>query len=274
MLVSLPVAAYVLLVVGFVRRGSDGRSAVLHAATAWGVLAVLITETLSLPGWLTPAGLAAAWLLVDVALLAATACAAGGGRDGGTRGPRAASVRLGAADLALLGGTGLVIALVGAVALLSPPNTWDAMQYHLPRIVHWLQNRSVALYPTHELKQLHMAPGAEYLMLQLHALWGGDRLDNLMQWFAMLGSVVGVSVLARSLGAGGRGRSWPPWCARHPRSAAWEPRTTTCFRCGSWRSPSTRFGSGRSRPAQRRGDRCRAGPRLLDRAPRTRSPRS
>ncbi len=68
-------------------------------------------------------------------------------------------------DLALLGGVAVIVAIVGVVALLSPPNSWDVMQYHLPRIVHWLQNRRVSFYPTHELKQLHMPPGAEYLML-------------------------------------------------------------------------------------------------------------
>jgi hypothetical protein len=84
---------------------------------------------------------------------------------------------LGLTDLVLLGGTGILVVLVGIVAILSPPNIWDAMQYHLPRVVLWIENGRVAFYPTHELKQLHMAPGAEYVLLQVHALGGGDRLD-------------------------------------------------------------------------------------------------
>src|SRR5262249_44420582 len=98
-------------------------------------------------------------------------------------------------------GVGIVVALVGVVALLSPPNTWDAMEYHMPRVVHWMQNRSVAFYRTHELKQLHMPPFAEFAILQLHSLFGGDRLDSLVQWFSFLGSVVGVTLIAQSMGA-------------------------------------------------------------------------
>ena len=82
-------------------------------------------------------------------------------------------------DVGLLVGISIIIALVGTVALLSPPNTWDVMTYHLPRIVHWLQNRSVAFYPTHEPRQLFMPPWAEFAVLHFHALFGDDRLDNL-----------------------------------------------------------------------------------------------
>src|SRR5580765_5791552 len=184
MLVSLPLIAYVLLLVAFVRSGRDRRGASLEAAMVWGVMVLVITEVLSVPGWLSWQGLAALWLFVDAGLVFAVLRADFANGHGVKVDAWAAVTRVGWADRARLVAAGLVMALVGVVALLSPPNTWDAMQYHLPRIVHWIQNRSVAFYPTHELKQLHMAPGAEYAMLQLHALWGGDRLDNLVQWFA------------------------------------------------------------------------------------------
>ncbi len=206
MLASLPLIAFVLLVVGFVRRGSEWRDALLYAATVWGVLVVLLTEGLGAPGWLTREALAASWAAIDVALALAIIRL---GRVAGASPARRASVgvgRLGAVDRGLVACASTIVVLVGVVALLSPPNTWDAMQYHLPRVVRWIEHRSVAFYATHELKQLHMAPGAEYAMLQLHALWGGDRLDNLVQWFAMAGSAVGVSVLAGLLGAGVRGQ--------------------------------------------------------------------
>ncbi len=151
--------------------------------------------------------LGAAWLAVGVVVLVCHLRTAAIDRsDDAKPSPLALFRSLGVVDLALLGGAAIAILTVGVVALLSPPNTWDVMQYHLPRVVHWIQNRSVAFYPTHELKQLHMPPGAEYLILQLHALWGGDQLDNLVQWFALLGSVIGVTALARVLGAGSLGQ--------------------------------------------------------------------
>ncbi len=204
MLTVLPLAAYIVLFLAFVWHGSDRRSAVLHASIGLGVVTVAITEILSLSGRLTWMTLTGAWLAIDALAVVYAVC---GTRQAGPPSAPPSTTALGrAVDVALLAGVGLISGMVGIVALLSPPNTWDAMQYHVPRVVHWIRNGSVAFYPTHELKQLHMPPGAEFLVLQLHALWGGDRLDNLVQWFAFLGSVVGVTVLARSLGAGPRGQ--------------------------------------------------------------------
>ncbi len=76
------------------------------------------------------------------------------------------------------------------------------MSYHLARVAHWGQNHTVAFYPTHIVRQLYQPPWAEYAMLHLYILAGGDRLANLVQWVAMAVSLVGVSVIARQLGAG------------------------------------------------------------------------
>ena len=42
--------------------------------------------------------------------------------------------------------------------------------------------------------------------MHLHLLHGGDRWSNLAQWFSMLGSVTGVSLIAKQLGADTRGQ--------------------------------------------------------------------
>jgi len=80
------------------------------------------------------------------------------------------------------------------------------MTNHLPRIVHWLQQRSLAVYPTQHLTQLFSPPGAELCILQLHALSGADYLDNLPQWWSFVGSAIGGSLLASELGADARGQ--------------------------------------------------------------------
>ena len=101
----------------------------------------------------------------------------------------------------------IIIALLSAVvAYQCPPNTVDSLVYHLPRLMFWIQNGSLAYYPTPILRQLNYPPGAEILLIHCYALAGDDRWLNFLQWFAMLGSVVGVSMLARFLGAGTRGQ--------------------------------------------------------------------
>lgn len=207
MLVSLPLAAYIILLFVFRILGTGWRAAGMRAATVWSVLLLVIIETLSPFGWLTKAGLSAAWATIDIGMLLYLYEAL---KKRGIAGlfsplPRTSSA-LGPGDMALLFGVGVVIALVGVTALLNPPNTWDAMEYHVPRVVHWLQNRSVAFYATHNPRQLHMPPLAEFTMLTFHTLLHSDRFDNLVQWFSLVGSVAGVGLLAQTLGAGPHGQ--------------------------------------------------------------------
>ncbi len=99
-----------------------------------------------------------------------------------------------------------VVVIAGVTAIVAPPNTYDSMTYHLPRVMHWIQNQSVGHYPTHIPRQLHFPPGAEFILTHLQLLAGSDRLLNLVQWLGMVGSVVGVSLLAQRLGAAGPGQ--------------------------------------------------------------------
>lgn len=87
------------------------------------------------------------------------------------------------------------------VALHSVPNTWDSMTYHLARVEHWVANRSVAPYPTDILRQAYQPPFAEYATLNLRLLTLGDHLAQLVQWLAMLLSLVAVTGIAADLGA-------------------------------------------------------------------------
>jgi len=205
MLAVLPLLAYAFLYVLFQTRSRSWRASFLNSAVVWGSFVVLISEGLSLINALTPTALAVAWSGADLFL----ACGAvwlliiwsTSGRVLTSQPPNLTRV-----DFLLLAGVGVIFALVGLIALMSPPNTWDAMTYHLPRVVHWLQQRSLAFYPTQELRQLTLPPGAELCILQLHALSGADYLDNLPQWWSFVISTIGVSLVASELGAGARGQ--------------------------------------------------------------------
>jgi hypothetical protein len=101
---------------------------------------------------------------------------------------------------------GVICALVAITAIVAPPSLWDAMDYHLPRVIMWMNNHSVRFYATPDYTQLIYGPWAEYAMMHTYMLWGSDRFVNMIQFFSMVGSLIGVSLIAKSLGATGWGQ--------------------------------------------------------------------
>lgn len=97
-----------------------------------------------------------------------------------------------------------ILGLTLAVALLAPPNYPDAMTYHMSRVAHWIQARSLDWYPTGDPRQNYQLPFAEIAILHLQLLSGGDRWANLVQWgsFALGGAT--VSLVLAELGASHR----------------------------------------------------------------------
>jgi hypothetical protein len=98
---------------------------------------------------------------------------------------------------------GLLLAEL-VIALRSPPNNFDSQTYHLPRIEHWVVQRDLAFYPSSIVRQLAMTPGAEYLLLHLRLLTGGDQLYNLVQWCAGVGGLLLASRIAAQFGGAPR----------------------------------------------------------------------
>lgn len=198
MLILLPfltLIALILLLRQILRKDADPRLAVLAGAAAWGVLLALLTEALSLLGAFQRSGLAIGWSLLLAGSLAWLALR---WRRSGWPNPLTGLRLLGWFHLAGIGGITLV---TGAIAIIAAPNNWDSMVYHLSRAMHWLQNGSVAFYPTNILRQLYLPPWSEYLLAHLLGLSGNDIFVQLPQWLAMLGSALGISLLAKQLGA-------------------------------------------------------------------------
>jgi len=99
-----------------------------------------------------------------------------------------------------------VLIITVLVAWITPPQTWDSLTYHLSRVAHWAQNRSIWHYATGIDRQTSMPPGAEEIVLNFYVLTQSDRLASFPQWFSMLGSLIGVSLIAYYLGAKSNGQ--------------------------------------------------------------------
>ncbi|PYM54508.1 MAG: hypothetical protein DMD79_24480 [Candidatus Rokuibacteriota bacterium] len=167
------------------------------------MLLIPITEALSLFHAVTRPGVVGAWLGAGVAgcLFAVRGTAASHQKP---------PLRPGRLERTpekwLLAPVAGIVAALGTLGAATPPNNYDSMTYHMSRVAHWVQNGSVAHYPTHILRQIYQTPWAEFALLQMQVTCGGDRCANLVQWAAMVGSVAGVSWIARQLGAGPRGQ--------------------------------------------------------------------
>lgn len=198
MLVVLPAIAFFLGYAVFTVFVDSRREALIRAAAVWSAALVVLTELLSLGANLVIGAVAIGWCVVIGAV-------------------GFAAWRLGALDRRLVRvpaglskpewivlAPTLVIALATlVVALVAPPNTYDSLTYHVGRVAHWVQNQSVAHYPTNITRQLLLGPFAEYGILHLQILSGDDdRFANLVQWGAFMGCLASGSLIAKRLGGG------------------------------------------------------------------------
>jgi 4-amino-4-deoxy-L-arabinose transferase-like glycosyltransferase len=177
------------------RRGSGIRDRFLRALVLFGVALVAITESLGAFGLIRRGPLIVCW----GAVLAIALASARRKRFHFRLAPK-----LPKADPVVLicsVAIGAILTLTGVTAAFSPPNSADAMAYHMPRVVYWAEQSSVQFFPTPYLPQIMLQPLAEYMMLHLYVLSGGDQLINFVQWFASLASMIGVSSIARIFGA-------------------------------------------------------------------------
>jgi hypothetical protein len=200
---ALTVLPFVPVFLLFSRRERSWRTGFVLAAAAWGTALVAVTEGLGWLGALTRDGATLAWLGLG-ALAWAVYARTPRPRPGVAEAARDWLRSVASADRVLLIASGLVVLLIGLVALLAAPNTYDSMTYHLSRVAHWARQGSVDHYPTHIVRQLTAPPLAEFAILQLQVLSGGDRLANLVQLFALCGCGLNVSLIAARLSAGVR----------------------------------------------------------------------
>jgi hypothetical protein len=172
--------------------GNGLRDRFLRALVLFGVALVVITEILGAFDLIRRGPLILCWVLVLMAALAAAKrqqfLLAG------------MSVDFDPVVLVCVAGVVVVLTLTAVTAAFSPPDSADAMAYHMPRIVYWAEQSSVRFFPTPYFNQIMLQPLAEYMMLHTYVISGGDRLINFVQWFASVASIIGASAVARLFG--------------------------------------------------------------------------
>jgi len=178
------------------------RDRFLRALVLLGAAVCFITELLSGFDVIRRAPLIVCWLLAAAAAIAIFRKGSHGCKRGTYE-----YVRHDFFVAACLAACAAILILTAITAAFSPPNSADAMAYHLPRVVYWAEQASVRFFPTHYLNQIMLQPFAEYVMLQSYVISGGDRFINFGQWFASLASIVAVSSIAREWGSTARGQA-------------------------------------------------------------------
>ncbi len=94
----------------------------------------------------------------------------------------------------------IILFLTFIISIIYPPNTLDAMAYHMPKVMHWTQNNSLNFYPTDDLRQLILAPLSEFILLHLFLFFNSDNFSNLVQWYSMFVSCITVSLIIKEFG--------------------------------------------------------------------------
>lgn len=101
-----------------------------------------------------------------------------------------------------------LLILIGISAWLYPPNNYDSLTYHMSRVVHWMQNKSIDYYPTPNDRQNVMGPGAEYLILVFQLITYSDFLANFIQYISFIFLIISISYISRILRLPGK---WVPY---------------------------------------------------------------
>ena len=100
----------------------------------------------------------------------------------------------------------LILTTTFTTALLYPPNTWDSMTYHMPRVMHWINNHEVSFYSTSINRQNYQMPLSEFAILHFQLLSGSDTFANTVQWLNFFALICLAHLVAAQLGLTKKGQ--------------------------------------------------------------------
>ena len=82
--------------------------------------------------------------------------------------------------------TSIFLLLLLFLCLIYPPNNYDSMTYHLPRVFYWIQNESLNNFASNNLRQLVYAPFSGMVFSALFCLTNSDYLFNFVHFFCLI----------------------------------------------------------------------------------------
>jgi hypothetical protein len=200
----LPIAVFLALWRVARLRGDSSREALLRAAIFVATLLILITELLSVFTLVTRAGLVCAWSVAFVGTLFLMVRAQRRPLPPDTNVSRPTlhlPAQLGPLDVLLTAAVVLPLAIIGIIAIVVPPNSWDVMEHHMPRILFWVSNHTLRPFPTPDYTQIVLGNAAELVTLNTYLLYGSDRFANLVEFLSLVGSATAVTLIASRFGA-------------------------------------------------------------------------
>ncbi|MEA1977084.1 MAG: 4-amino-4-deoxy-L-arabinose transferase, partial [Chloroflexota bacterium] len=155
------------------RSNFNGRGAFLSAAVIWGVLVTSTLETLNFFNAISEVWLGFAWGAAFLGVV--WIIRRSGSQKAAYEAFKRSHQRIPWLGVIVLIGMGIIVVALLIIAIVSPTNNADSLLYHMTRVMHWAQNRSLDHYPTAYHHQLIMPPWAEMAILTLRTLWGNDR---------------------------------------------------------------------------------------------------
>jgi hypothetical protein len=222
----------ITILLGNLRPAWGLRRGFLRAVVLCGVYMVGVNEILSLINGITVVGLAVVWAIPACICLGWFAADKRHGRSWQLP---AWTLPASWIDRLLLACIIGILILTAVVAWFAPVQTYDSLNYHMSRVAHWAQNHSLRPFATGIEKQNYMSPGAEIAVLQAYVLAQGDRFANFVEWFAMVVSLIGASLIAKQLGAGEVGQLLAAvFAATLPMGIAQASSTMTDYVVAMW----------------------------------------
>jgi hypothetical protein len=199
--------AIVLLLIGWLGltllflSQKNTRLSLLKSILFFSVIVLVLTEILSLFTALNYVGLVGCWSFVDIVIIAL--CIK---KETYKKLPffkfklKNIVGQLTVFEKLIIGFSIFILSGILLQGLIYPTNNWDSMSYHMARIVHWIQNESLAHFRTSIYPQLTSAPFSEQFILTINLLVGNDLFSNTVQLFYLVGLVLAITLVGKQLG--------------------------------------------------------------------------
>ena len=94
----------------------------------------------------------------------------------------------------------LVIFISFLICIIYPPNNTDALSYRLPKVEQWIQNKSLDIFPTSDLRQAMYPSFSEYIILHFKLIFNSYFFVNFIQLLSMIVSIITISLISLKLG--------------------------------------------------------------------------